>query len=94
VKATAEVRADQRGVPDPEPAAPAACREHLLAHATTRRPPTTSLGSPWSNGGHRGAAEILWMAVRADRRGCGIAAALLDRVLDELAGDGVRVVEA
>jgi len=93
VKATAEVRADQRRVHDPEPAAPA-CREHLLAHATTRRPPTTLLGSPWSNGGHRGAAEILWMAVRADRRGCGIAAALLDQVLDELARDGVRVVEA
>lgn len=42
----------------------------------------------------QGAAEFLWMAVRASRRGGGIGTTLLDQVLDELAGDGVHVVEA
>lgn len=39
------------------------------------------------------AAEILWMAVDADRRGHGIGSALLDQVCGELAAGGVRLIE-
>jgi GNAT superfamily N-acetyltransferase len=38
-------------------------------------------------------AEILWAAVRGDRRGAGIGALLIDHVLDALAGEGVLLVE-
>ena len=41
----------------------------------------------------RGAAEILWAAVAADRRGAGLGARLIDHVLDELSADGVQIVE-
>ena len=40
-----------------------------------------------------GGAEILWMAVAPGRRGRGIGTVLLDHVLDDLAGTGVRLVE-
>jgi GNAT superfamily N-acetyltransferase len=40
-----------------------------------------------------GGAEITWMAVERSRRGRGHGALLVDRVLDELAADGVSVVE-
>ncbi len=40
------------------------------------------------------AAEILWIAVEADRRGEGIGTLLVDRLIGELADDGVRVIEA
>jgi GNAT superfamily N-acetyltransferase len=40
-----------------------------------------------------GAAEILWMAVDPSRRGRGFGTVLLDRMLGELAADGVSVVE-
>ena len=43
--------------------------------------------------GRRG-AEILWAAVDGSRRGQGLGTRLLDRVLDDLAADGVRVVLA
>jgi ribosomal protein S18 acetylase RimI-like enzyme len=43
--------------------------------------------------GRRG-AEILWAGVDAARRGRGLGTRLLDRVLDDLAADGVRVVLA
>lgn len=39
------------------------------------------------------AAEIVWAAVRPDRRGTGIGTALVEAVLDRLGADGVRVVE-
>ena len=39
------------------------------------------------------AAEILWAAVAADRRGAGLGAWLVDHVLDELSADGVQIVE-
>jgi N-acetylglutamate synthase-like GNAT family acetyltransferase len=39
------------------------------------------------------AAEILWAAVTADRRGAGLGAQLVDQVLDELSADGVQIVE-
>lgn len=39
-------------------------------------------------------AEILWMAVHPARRGRGEGRMLLNRVLDDLASDGVSVVEA
>lgn len=39
------------------------------------------------------AAEILWMAVTAPLRRRGVGTLLLDRVLRELADDGLRVVE-
>jgi len=42
----------------------------------------------------RGAAEILWMAVTASRRGNRIGTSLLDQVLADLGSDGVHVVEA
>jgi GNAT superfamily N-acetyltransferase len=38
-------------------------------------------------------AEILWMAVDATRRGHGHGTLLLNRVLDDLAADGVSVVQ-
>jgi GNAT superfamily N-acetyltransferase len=41
-----------------------------------------------------GSAEILWMAVDAERRGRGVGAVLLDRLLDDLAAEGVDLVEA
>ena len=41
----------------------------------------------------RSAAEILWAAVAADRRGAGLGARLIDHVLDELGADGVQIVE-
>jgi len=41
-----------------------------------------------------GGAEILWMAVDPARRGHGLGTVLLGRMLDELAADGVSVVEA
>jgi GNAT superfamily N-acetyltransferase len=40
-----------------------------------------------------GAAEILWMAVDPARRGHGLGAVLLQRILGELARDGISVVE-
>jgi ribosomal protein S18 acetylase RimI-like enzyme len=40
-----------------------------------------------------GGAEILWMAVDAARRGQGRGTALVTGVLDDLAADGVSVVE-
>jgi GNAT superfamily N-acetyltransferase len=39
------------------------------------------------------AAEILWAAVAADRRGAGLGARLIDHALDELRADGVQIVE-
>ena len=39
------------------------------------------------------AAEILWAAVAADRRGAGLGARLVNHVLDELSADGVQIVE-
>ncbi len=39
------------------------------------------------------AAELLWAAVLADRRHGGVGTALVARVLDALADDGVQVVE-
>jgi ribosomal protein S18 acetylase RimI-like enzyme len=39
------------------------------------------------------AAEILWAAVAADRRGAGLGTRLVDHVLDQLSADGVRIVE-
>jgi GNAT superfamily N-acetyltransferase len=39
------------------------------------------------------AAEILWMAVAAGLRGGGVGSLVLDRVLGDLAEDGVEVVE-
>jgi GNAT superfamily N-acetyltransferase len=39
------------------------------------------------------AAEILWAAVRADRRHEGLGTQLVEHALDELAGRGIRVVE-
>ena len=39
------------------------------------------------------AAEILWAAVAADRRGAGLGTRLVDHVLDELSDDGVQIVE-
>lgn len=38
-------------------------------------------------------AEILWMAVDAARRGHGHGTALVNRVLDDLAADGISIVE-
>lgn len=40
------------------------------------------------------AAEVLWMAVREDRRGRRLGGTLLDHVLDALGADGVKLVEA
>jgi GNAT superfamily N-acetyltransferase len=39
------------------------------------------------------AAEILWAAVAADRRGAGLGTRLVNQVLDELRADGVQIVE-
>lgn len=39
------------------------------------------------------AAEIVWMAVAAQRRGSGVGTTLLERVLGDLAGSGRHVVE-
>ena len=39
------------------------------------------------------AAEILWAAVAADRRGAGLGSGLVNHVLDELGADGVQIVE-
>ena len=39
------------------------------------------------------AAEILWAAVAADRRGAGLGTGLVNHVLDELSADGVQIVE-
>jgi GNAT superfamily N-acetyltransferase len=39
------------------------------------------------------AAEILWMAVTAPLRGGGVGTRLLERVLHDLAADGLRMVE-
>jgi len=39
------------------------------------------------------AAEILWAAVAAERRGAGLGSRLVNHVLDELRADGVQVVE-
>ncbi len=39
------------------------------------------------------AAEILWMAVAAALRGGGVGTQLLDRVMGDLAGSGLQVVE-
>ena len=39
------------------------------------------------------AAEILWAAIAADRRGRGLGSRLIDHVLDELGADGVQIVE-
>ena len=39
------------------------------------------------------AAEILWAAVAADRRGHGVGTVLIEAVLDGLTAEGVRVVE-
>jgi len=38
------------------------------------------------------AAEITWMAVRADRRRRGVGHALVDRLADQLTGEGRRVL--
>ena len=40
-----------------------------------------------------GGAEVLWMAVDASRRGHGHGTLLINHVLDDLAADGVSVVE-
>ena len=39
------------------------------------------------------AAEILWAAVDADRRGGGLGSRLIDHALAELGADGVQIVE-
>jgi GNAT superfamily N-acetyltransferase len=39
------------------------------------------------------AAEVLWMATRPGRRNRGLGTRLLEHVLEELRGDGVRLVE-
>jgi ribosomal protein S18 acetylase RimI-like enzyme len=39
------------------------------------------------------AAEILWAAVAADRRGEGLGSRLIDHALAELSADGVQIVE-
>ncbi len=39
------------------------------------------------------AAEILWAAVAADRRGAGLGTRLVNQSLDELRADGVQIVE-
>ncbi|WP_165912890.1 GNAT family N-acetyltransferase [Tamaricihabitans halophyticus] len=39
------------------------------------------------------AAEILWFAITASRRGHGVGSWLLDRVLGELSEDGLRLIE-
>jgi GNAT superfamily N-acetyltransferase len=39
------------------------------------------------------AAEILWAAVAANRRGGGLGSRLIDHALDELSSDGVQIVE-
>ncbi len=39
------------------------------------------------------AAEILWAAVAANRRGAGLGTRLVNHVLDELSADGVQIVE-
>lgn len=39
------------------------------------------------------AAEILWAAVAADRRGGGLGSRLIDHALAELSADGVQIVE-
>ena len=39
------------------------------------------------------AAEVLWAAVAAGRRGAGLGTRLVDHVLDELRADGVQIVE-
>ncbi len=39
------------------------------------------------------AAEILWAAVAADRRGGGLGSQLIDHALAELSADGVQIVE-
>ena len=39
------------------------------------------------------AAEILWAAVAADRRGGGLGRQLIEHALDELSADGVQIVE-
>ena len=39
------------------------------------------------------AAEILWAAVAADRRGGGLGSQLIDHALAELRADGVQIVE-
>ena len=39
------------------------------------------------------AAEILWAAVAADRRGAGLGTRLVNHVLDELSTDGLQIVE-
>ena len=39
------------------------------------------------------AAEILWAAVAAERRGAGLGKQLIDHVLDELGAAGVQIVE-
>ena len=39
------------------------------------------------------AAEIMWAAVAADRRGAGLGTRLVNHVLDELSADGVQIVE-
>jgi GNAT superfamily N-acetyltransferase len=39
------------------------------------------------------AAEILWAAVAAHRRGAGLGTRLVDHLLDELSADGVQLVE-
>jgi GNAT superfamily N-acetyltransferase len=41
-----------------------------------------------------GAAEVLWMAVRADRRRRGLGSTLLNHVLQALHCDGVKLVQA
>jgi GNAT superfamily N-acetyltransferase len=41
-----------------------------------------------------GGAEVLWMAIDSSRRGHGHGTFLLNRVLDDLAADGVSVVAA
>lgn len=41
----------------------------------------------------RDAAEILWMAVHAHHRSRGVGTLLLDRVLDDLAASGTRLIE-
>jgi len=39
------------------------------------------------------AAEILWAAVAADRRGGGLGSQLIEHALSELSADGVQIVE-
>ncbi len=38
------------------------------------------------------AAEITWMAVRADRRRCGIGHAMIDHLVEQLIADGRRIL--